>query len=87
VFWSNERSLKLYIIKYKILGIIKNFTIKTDSDVSALKLTFVAAGISQKEQIEDSDNEALGKLEPRPKGRIPVLKNVQLRIYSFVELD
>jgi len=87
VFWSNERSLKLYIIKYKILGIIKNFTIQTDSDVSALKLTFVVAGISQKEQIEDSDNEALGKLEPRPQRRIPVLKNVQLRIYSSVELD
>jgi len=66
---------------------MKNFTLQTDSDVSALNLTFVVAGISQKEQIEDSDNEALGKLEPRPKGRISVLKNVQLRIYSSVELN
>ena len=66
---------------------MKNFTIQTDSDVSALKLTFVVTGISQKEQIEDSDNEALGKLEPRPKERISVLKNMQLRIYSSAELD
>jgi len=66
---------------------MKNFTIQTDSDVSALKLTFVVTGISQKEQIEDSDNEALGKLELWPKERISVLKNMQLRIYSSAELD
>jgi len=34
-----------------------------ETDVPALKLTFLVAGIDQKEQIQDSDDEVRGKLK------------------------
>jgi len=55
-----EKSL-IRILCRKISGMTKNFM--TETDVPALKLTFLVAGTVRQEQIQDSDDEVLGKLK------------------------
>jgi len=55
-----ERSL-IQILYGKISGTTKDFMAETD--VPALKLTFLVAGVDQKEQIQDCDDEVRGKLK------------------------
>ena len=75
-----ERSLTR-VIYGKIPGITKSFT--TETDVPALKPSFLVADIAQ-EEIQNSDDEKLGKLEPRLQRKLPVLNDMQLRNYSTV---
>jgi len=76
-----ERSLTR-VIYGKIPGITKSFT--TETDVPALKLSFLVAGIAKEEKIQDSYDEGLGTPETGLQRKLPVLNDMQLRNYSTV---
>ena len=82
IIWIVFERLLTRIMHGKISGITKSFT--TETDVPALKLSFLVAGIAKEEKIQDSYDEGLGKLERGLQRKLPVLNDMQLRNYSTV---